>query len=118
MTARELAKLIESYRFDCSTEARLQEGLGNLFGEKQLSNRREVPLNQTDRIDFLLANRIGVEVKIQGSRSDLVRQLQRYAKSPMLNELVLVTSRVQLARLPDVIGGKRVCAAVLMQGIL
>lgn len=110
--------MIEGYRFDCSTEARLQEGLGDLFGEKELRNTREMPLNRADRIDFLLANRIGVEVKIKGSRSDLVRQLQRYAKSPLLNEIVLVTSRMQLARLPDIIGGKRVYVAVLMQGIL
>src|SRR5690349_19730852 len=109
MTGPELVSLIESHRFDCSTEESLQDGLEQLFVSQAIGFMREARLTGSDRIDFLLLDQppilrerrgpsaltgLGVEVKIQGSLSALTRQLHRYAKSDRITGLVVVTAKV------------------------
>ena len=48
-------------------------------------------LSAADRIDFLVG-RVGVEVKIGQPRRQILRQLERYAGSDRLDELLLVSS--------------------------
>ena len=62
-------------------------------------------LAPTDRIDFLLGG-VGIEVKVDGSTAQILRQLRRYASSPQIEHLVLVTNRARHRSLPAVIGGK------------
>ena len=48
----------------------------------------------------------GVEIKIKGSPSSVGRQLIRYAESKAIDQLILVTGRSQLGRLPVELLGK------------
>ncbi len=91
-TIDRLIDAIASHRFACTTEAQLQEALARVFALEGLGADREAQLTESDRIDFLVED-VGVEVKIDGSASEIGRQLSRYAQSERVHELVLVTTR-------------------------
>lgn len=89
--AERLIRLIGSARVDLSTEGAAQRGLARIFEKEGLPYEAEVILSAADRIDFLLG-RVGVEVKIGQPRRQILRQLERYAGSDRLDELLLVSS--------------------------
>lgn len=89
--ADRLIRLIGSARVDLSTELAAQNGLARLFEAEKLAYEAEVILSAADRIDFLIG-RVGVEVKIGQPRRQILRQLERYAGSDRLDELLLVSS--------------------------
>lgn len=99
-----VTRILRSHRFRYQDEADLQRGIAEALAE--YGPEREVRLSADDRIDFVLW-RVGIEVKIKGGISPLTRQLLRYAQSPDVDALVLVTSRRQYAlQLPRVLNGK------------
>ncbi len=97
MTAAELADTIRRYRYNYATEDELQRGLEAALRSEGLHVTREVQLG-CGRID-LMVDRVGVEVKIDGTAASALHQLGRYAKDPAVDELVLVTSRTRHAGL-------------------
>jgi len=117
MTALELALYLESFRYDSGSEAALQDGVAQSLEKAGLSFEREVELAPGDRIDFL-AGAVGVEVKLTGGLSEVTRQLHRYAKSERIQELLLVTNSVRLARVPEALQGKPIHVAALLGGIV
>jgi hypothetical protein len=76
---------------------------------------REYPLTAKDRVDFLVEPGVGLEVKTQGSPTEVSAQLLRYAK--WVNSLILVTDRIQLIRQPKEIGGKPLTVVPLLGGV-
>ena len=63
-------------------------------------------LGKSDRID-LLVGKLGIELKIDGSWPEVLRQLDRYADSPDIDGLLLITSRRRLvAGLPSKLRNK------------
>jgi hypothetical protein len=87
---------IGSYRFQYTDEKTLQEGIARVFSDSDLHFSREVKLEK-GTIDFMV-DRIGVEIKIKGSPSQVARQAIDYLESPKLDALVLVTGRALSAR--------------------
>ena len=94
-----------SIKFVGQNEAQLQDALQTLLKASYSHVRREHRLTETDRIDFLV-ERTGIEVKIQGSLTQVMRQLRRYADSDDVDDLVLVTTRALHRQLPHTLGGK------------
>lgn len=84
--------------------------------------RREVPLFEIDRvlrptsigrIDFVVGD-VGLELKVRGSRSDTLRQAQRYLGSPLLSSLVVASTHAALlSNWPPDLAGKRVATTHL-----
>lgn len=132
MTAEELHALIKSRRYSTTNEAELCGEIEELFRDRGVEYvreatlvaayratgwaarvsevaRRRAQLNRTerhgDRIDFLVG-RIGIEVKTRHSRTEVLRQLDRYAQSDKLDSLMLVTTRAQHRDAPDELRGK------------
>ena len=111
-------------RMTFTTEAQLQEVLAErLYAEAMLANPvtgfgREVPLDGHNRIDFLVElnekTAVGVEVKIGGSVAALTRQLERYAAFPVIDELLVITTKAQHHHIPHEIGGKPVVLCSLI----
>jgi hypothetical protein len=66
---------IAAFGYCFGTEEELQIGLAKALEAGSVSFRREVALSKRDRIDFMLDDGIGIEVKIDGSISALTRQL-------------------------------------------
>ena len=91
------AALARGY-YDCTDEYRLQAGCAQVLTAHGLTVEREVALSAASRID-LLVGQIGIECKVDGSPSDVVRQCLRYLLHDRIAGLVLVTARARLGRL-------------------
>lgn len=112
-TAHVLGQLVSGCRFTYSGETALQDALEVLLAEARHAVLREVRLSATDRIDFLV-DRCGVEVKVKGTAAAVQRQLQRYARSPLVDELLLVTTTHRHLDMPPELGGKPLTVAALI----
>lgn len=107
-----VCSLIEGHRYHFSDEADLQAAIGQVLDGKTILYRREHRLSDRDHIDFLVDPGLGVEVKVSGSLSSVVRQMMRYAEHPEIKGLVLVTTQMQ-HRLPRTLAGKPVRTALI-----
>ncbi len=85
---------LATMRVATASEDLVQTAIEKLLTDAGIAHEREVPLTRNDRIDFLVGG-CGIEVKIQGSATSVQRQLQRYAKSERIVDLVLVTTKAQ-----------------------
>lgn len=106
--------VLRVYRYDASAEAVLQEGIERALRDGSVGAEREVVLSPGNRIDFLAAGGIGIEVKVDGGRNEVLRQLLRYAEHDSIQALVLFTTRSRHLSMPDVLRGKPL--RVLFQG--
>lgn len=80
---------------------------------------REVRLTGRDRIDLVVNDTIGIEVKVDSTRAAIIRQVGRYAASGRLTHIVLASSRVMLTKnLPEVIHGVPLIPVVLRGRVL
>lgn len=108
-------------RFRYANEIELHDGITALIKSLGIpigAEHREVRLSDRDRIDFLLASAIGIEVKVNGSPGDVWRQLARYAEHDRVRSLLLITTRLKHVRgAPTELGGKQVGMAVLRGGL-
>ncbi len=94
----DLATLLRGHRYRYGRETELHAALAEALRRAGHAFEREVRLTAQDRIDFLVGD-LGVEVKIKGGPSDVAGQLNRYAAHGRVAGLLLVTDRLQLARL-------------------
>src|SRR3546814_20638100 len=68
--------------------------------------RREFILGPGESVDFLVGDRIAVELKVKCSPRVMMRQLQRYAAHDKVQAIILVTATV--TSMPDSMNGKPV----------
>lgn len=115
MTPDLIEAAVRGGRYCYSQETELHLGLEAALRGAGLDPRPEARLNGRDRIDFLVG-RVGVEVKIAGSRDAVHRQVLRYAASPVIDELVVITTVADHRGLPTTIAGKPL-SVVLIGGI-
>lgn len=113
-----ISRLLAASIFHFDDEATLQEGIAEALNSAQISFEREVELGPGDRIDFM-AGDVGIEVKIEGSYSNVSRQLLRYAQHDRVQAIVLATARTQLAtQVPTTMNDKPVHVASLIRSVL
>jgi len=89
----------------CPDEYALQDAAATLLADAGMSVEREVVLSPRDRVDLLVDGRVAVECKVAGNRESVTRQLRRYAASPVVERLVLLTGRADHRRVPAVLDG-------------
>lgn len=105
--ALDLALALRAFRFRFSSERDLHRGVARALARKAIPFEDEVDLGgDLGIIDFLVDDRIGLELKIKGSPVEVTRQLLDYAESPRIEELVLCTGRARLGDMPPTLGGK------------
>lgn len=107
MTTSQIAKLLHEHRFNFTKEAELQQAINRVFVLNRIVYSREVRLTDKDRIDFLVGN-VGVEVKVDGSLSDVTRQLHRYVQSAEIESMLLVTTRLRHLDCPRFLNRKEI----------
>lgn len=103
-TAADVAAVLTGHRFTFAGEEELQAVIAAVLQLAGLPVVREADLAGHGRID-LLVDQVGVEVKVDGSAAAVGRQLQRYARSPRVDELVLATTRARHRQLPPRLAG-------------
>lgn len=104
-TARILAAL-QTHRVPIATELAFQEGVAELLRGIGVAFERERILTPRDRIDFLTVDGLGIELKIDGGRNDVLRQLLRYTEHDDIKALLLITTRSKHRDMLNTLGGK------------
>jgi len=111
-------QLLSAANLQFTTEDDLQAAIQECLDGHGVYPQREVVLSdEKSRID-LLAGSVGIEVKIEGSWSAVVRQLTRYAKCPEIVAVVLVTSRAKHHHIPEQLAGKPIYLVSLLGSAL
>ena len=105
MTPKEISHLLSKTRFHYRSETDLQISISKILTQEQILHRREVVLSPRFRIDFMIGN-TGLEVKVDGSLAGITRQLWKYSLFPQIQNLILVTTKMQHRRLPLQMNGK------------
>ena len=105
MTLVQVHTAVARWSYSVVDEDDLQAALGLALEHENIAFEREVVLGPRDRID-LLAGDVGIEVKVDGSRASVLRQLQRYAKHERIGALLLVSPRARHLAMPETLGGK------------
>lgn len=105
LDVQSVARDLSLYRYVVRNEAELQEAIAVALTHQGREFRREVALSKQDRIDFLVGP-IGIEVKVGGSRSALIRQLHRYAQHGAITQLLVITTLHKLTALPEALNEK------------
>lgn len=96
MSAADVRSALARYELAGSgDEAALQDAIAVILTAAGIAHEREVQLGAEGRVDFLTAAGVAIELKVQGSASTVLRQLDRYAHAEGVAELVLVTTRAQ-----------------------
>jgi hypothetical protein len=112
----EAADALSGHRFMFTSEDELQQGIAMVLGKEWT---REHVLSKEDRIDFWhKMHCLGIEVKVDGSLSELTRQVFRYTENEKVQGVLVVTSLSRLSRLPDTMNGKPVRVLRLTGSIL
>jgi hypothetical protein len=117
---RFVAKLLKGYRYNVGSECAFQRGVLDALTQSQIECEPEYDLGPGfGRIDlFLPKARIGIELKVKGSPSQILRQLYRYAQCPSVTSLLLITSRPRLNPIPLFIHGKPLAVLSVWEGLL
>jgi hypothetical protein len=114
--ACEIATLLEGYRFSWVNEGDLQTNIAMILAGR-FDYEREVALNARDRVDFMVG-RIGIECKVAHSATQVIRQLIRYVESPLVDEIILVTTRHSHQTIPTEMGGKSIHVVYLLSSLI
>lgn len=104
--AEAVTALLRRTRMRVGSEAALQQSVEEALIAAGFRYEREARLSAADRIDFLVADGIGIEAKARYAKRAIYRQLERYAARPQITALILVTGTAM--GLPAAIGGKPV----------
>lgn len=108
MTATgKVLRCLSRWEYDLSTEKALQSDVAKALTLEGIAFKREAWLNIEDRVEFYLpVGSIGLEVRLQCAAREIYRQIERYAESPAINEIILL-SNTEIG-LPGLVKGKRV----------
>ena len=113
-----LAKIFEGVRFRFASELDLQNGIEQLLQQHKISYAREQALTIKDRPDFIVDRGIALEVKIQGSLAQALRQINRYAKHPDISSILVVGSPSWVRQIPLAVGSKPVTSIRVTESLL
>lgn len=114
-----LACHLASYSYPTSTEAELQSAVEGVLRDGGYDFQSQVVLSPRSRLDALVrlpAGRVALELKTKGGRTALLLQLARYAESPQVDALLLVTTASRLTGLPAMVLNKPVLTVRLPGG--
>lgn len=107
-----IGEVLSSARFDLADEKACQEQMhAHLTANLSWPVKREPRLTPRDIPDFMVEG-VAVEVKMKHQRpADIIRQLERYARLPMVTALVLASNRP--CNIPACMNGKPVLGVSL-----
>lgn len=119
-------ELVRQGSYRPGPESEIQDAIELALGKMNMYCRREVELSDelgvpVGRIDFMVrgAANVGIEVKVAGSPSEVLRQVYGYLRDDRLDGLVLVSMRHRsMGLVPDRLHGKPVVQVRLSGSML
>lgn len=94
MHLQALARTVGGYAYRYSNETRLHELMGQVLLEAGVEHVREHILDQKNRADFFLPpSGIVIEVKVDGSFSEAMRQVDRYLHLDAVKGVLLASTQ-------------------------
>lgn len=113
ISARQLRDLLAGHQFASRTESQLQSAIEECLKQNGIAYQREFRLTEKDRPDFIVG-KVAIEIKIDGSCSEVIRQLYRYAQHPDVEEILLITTCAKHLRIKPAtknvrLNGKEFC---------
>lgn len=75
---RRLAVLLGGYAYRFGSEVQLHEGIAEVLTVAGIAFEREVVADARNRMDFLVQGGLAIEVKVDGSFSQAITQVNRY----------------------------------------
>lgn len=125
ITTDKLCWALYNTKYHYHNEKDLQQGVGQVLSGLNLNFKPEYSLAPRDRIDFLITDGsgVGIECKSNDSKggtslSAVTRQLMRYAQSPLITGLILLTTMSKHKNLPDTMNGKPIYVVHLLLSLL
>ena len=112
------AVLVQAFgrdRIVLNDEFALHNEIAARLRRQGIAFQREVRMGTRKRPDFMVGD-VAVEVKVQGGRLHVLRQLKRYADDPRVGGVVLVTTRP--LGLLNTLGGKPLVSVELWKNLL
>jgi hypothetical protein len=106
-----ISGLLCHVRFNFSNEEELQLGIAELLAKGGYPFEREKRLDVHSRIDFYLpvgVRGIGIEAKVNGRPSEILRQVQRYAMHADVAGIIVLSRRANAHIIPDSLQDKPV----------
>lgn len=82
---------MRSIRFPLKNEKELQAALSSRFTAVGIEHEREVRLSGKDVVDFMFGN-VAAEVKTNGGKLQIYRQLERYCEHERVSKIILITN--------------------------
>ena len=116
----ELGSLIAAQKYRYSSEKDLQNALESLFTQNNISYEREFRLSKKDIVDFLVQvdiGSIGLEIKIDGTRNALLRQINRYLSHEQVLAIFVIGSPHWINNLPNQLNNKDIYCHRILTGI-
>lgn len=120
ITIDDFGELIATHKYRYSNEKELQNCLEELFTVKNVPFEREVRLSNKDIVDFVVEldiGRIGVEIKVDGARNSLLRQINRYLGHESITAVFVIGSPYWLNNLPIQLNNKGIYRHRILTGI-
>jgi hypothetical protein len=101
----DVIQVVAASKFSLINEKRLQSELADAFSDNGLEFEREHRLEGSRNVvDFMFPGVLAVEVKLRQAKASIYRQLQRYAKHPSVEKILLISNTPM--GLPTEIHGK------------
>ncbi|WP_436658845.1 hypothetical protein [Acinetobacter sp. P1(2025)] len=115
-----LGELIALHKFSFRGEKELQDGVEQLLKEHGLKYEREVRLSRSDIVDFVVnfdQGKIALELKVDGNRNALLRQMSRYLTHEDIDCIFVVGTPYWVMNLPQTLHEKDVYCYRILAGI-
>lgn len=104
---RSIVETLPRFSYNFASETVLHEGIAKVLTEAGIGFEREFVAGPKDRFDFLVPPGVVIEAKVQGSMSEPLSQVSRYAQRDDVSAVVLVTTRFWgRMKVPDKLHGK------------
>lgn len=98
MALYSLARALGNFTYRYSSEVRLHESLAQVLEDHRYQYTREHVLDAKNRADFFMASGLVIEVKVDGSVSEALRQVSRYIHLPQVKGVLLASTERWAAR--------------------
>ncbi|QTP13392.1 hypothetical protein [Serratia symbiotica] len=110
-----------NHRFNFSDEIELQNAISAVLTQSGIAFEREHRLSMRDKPDFILdtdCGKIAMEVKIDGGKNPLLRQVNRYLSHDEIAGIIVVGTPYYIDLMPKTLNNKPIWSHRFLRSLL